>query len=214
MRPSHCYHSPMKSLSTFAVVALVLAAIAGGVLWMVAEDPEYQFKEAVAFGRYRQYDPLILDASKKYGVPPELIKAVIWRETRFQPDKIGSHGERGLMQITENAAADWARAEKNTSFVPTDLFDPKTNIEAGTWYLNRALSHWSARDDAVPFALAEYNAGRTRVNRWVKDSGQGETTSADEMQAAMDFPMTKSYIAAIVARYDFYKRKPEFSPTP
>ena len=204
----------MKPLTIAALAGLVLAAVAGGIFWMSAEDPEYQFKEAVAFGRYQKYDPLIIEASEKYDVPPELIKAVIWRETRFQPDKVGSHGERGLMQITENAAADWAKAEKNTSFVPTDLFDPKTNIEAGTWYLKRALSHWSAKDNAIPFALAEYNAGRTRVNRWVKDSGQGETTSADEMQAAMDFPLTKSYISAIVARYDFYKRKAEFAAIP
>ena len=44
------------------------------------------------------------------------------------------------MQITESAAIDWARAEKIQTFVSSDLFDPKVNIEAGTWYLNRALN--------------------------------------------------------------------------
>lgn len=204
----------MNRLSIFTACALVVGAVAAGVFWMAAEDPEYQFKEAVALGRYQKYDPLIIEAGRKNGVPPELIKAVIWRETRFQPDKVGLHNERGLMQITEDAAADWARTEKISTFVPNDLFDPKINIEVGTWYLKRALEHWSAKDDAVPFALAEYNAGRTRVKRWVKDSGQGESAGAGELQNAMDFPMTKSYIAAIVARYDFYKRNREFAPIP
>jgi soluble lytic murein transglycosylase len=157
-------------------------------------------------GRYDSQDELILASGKRYGVPPELIKAVIWRESRFHPEKTGNHGERGLMQITEAAAQDWAKAEKIETFAPTDLYDPKVNIEAGSWYLGRALQHWKAKEDAVPFALAEYNAGRTRVHRWVKDSGRGEVAEADDLQAAMDFPGTKSYIATIVDRYNFYKR--------
>jgi soluble lytic murein transglycosylase len=201
----------MKRLSIFAAVVLALGAVGATVFWFMAEDPEYQFKKAAALGRYSKYDDIITEVGQAYGVRPELIKAVIWRETRFQPDKVGLHGERGLMQITEDAATDWVRAEKITTFVPNDLFDPRTNIQVGTWYLKRALEHWSAKDDAVPFALAEYNAGRTRVKRWVKDSGQGENAGAGELQDAMDFPMTKSYIAAIVARYDFYKRNAEFS---
>ncbi len=63
----------------------------------------------------------------------------------------------------------------------------------------------------MPFALAEYNAGRSRVRRWVQDSGRGDTADAGDLQAAMDFPMTKSYIATIIARYDFYKRRGEFA---
>lgn len=205
---------PMKRLLISAVVLFALGAAAIAVFCLVNEDPEYHFKEAVALGRYHQYDDIITDVATAQGVPPELIKAVIWRETRFQPDKVGLHGERGLMQITEDAAADWVKAEKITTFMPNDLFDPRTNIQVGTWYLKRALNHWSGKDDAVPFALAEYNAGRTRVNRWVRSSGQGENTSADELQDTMDFPMTKSYIAAIVDRYDFYKSRPEFPPAP
>jgi hypothetical protein len=39
----------------------------------------------------------------------------------------------------------------------------------------------------------------------------GETAGAGDLQAAMDFPMTKSYIATIISRYDFYKRRGEFA---
>ncbi len=196
------------------LVAIALAAVLGGavvgIFWMTVDDPEYRAQELVFSRRFGKYDDLVLRASQRYGVPPELIKAVIWRESRFYPDKTGQHGERGLMQITEGAAADWSKAEKIETFVPTDLFDPKVNIEAGTWYLKKALDHWGSKDDPVPFALAEYNAGRTRVKRWVVDSGRGATAGAEDLQTAMDFPATKNYIAAIVARYEFYARRGEF----
>ncbi|HEY5707119.1 MAG TPA: lytic transglycosylase domain-containing protein [Terrimicrobiaceae bacterium] len=199
-----------KTLAALLALLAVLAA-ALCVYIMTSADPEYLLRETAFYFRYKRYDDLIRQASARYGVAPELIKAVIWRESQFRPEKIGSQGERGLMQITERAAADWARAEKIQTFVSTDLLDPKVNIEAGTWYLHRALTHWSAKDNPVPFALAEYNAGRSRVRRWVQDSGMGETAGAGDLQAVMDFPTTKSYINAIIARYDFYKRRGEFA---
>ncbi len=39
----------------------------------------------------------------------------------------------------------------------------------------------------------------------------GETASAGDLQAVMDFPSTKNYIAAIIARFDFYRRRGEFA---
>lgn len=200
----------MKKFVAASVVLLAVLGAAFCVYIMMSEDPRYLLREMIFFWRYDRYDDLIRQASERYGVAPELIKAVIWRESQFQPRKVGSQGERGLMQITEKAAVDWARAEKIQTFVPTDLFDPKVNIEAGTWYLGRALKRWSSKDDPVPFALAEYNAGLTRVQRWVQGSGRGETAGAGDLQAVMDFPSTKNYIAAISARYDYYKRRGEF----
>jgi soluble lytic murein transglycosylase len=204
---------PVKKVLAASIALLAAGAAAFCIYIMTSEDPEYLLKETIFSQRYRKYDDLIRQASERYEVAPELIKAVIWRESRFRPAKVGSQGERGLMQITEKAAADWARAEKIQTFASTDLFDPKVNIEAGAWYLRRALTHWSAKDNPLPFALAEYNAGRTRVRRWMQDSGMGDTAGAVDLQAVMDFPATKSYITAIIARYDFYKRRGEF-PTP
>lgn len=204
----------MKKPLLIPAILIGLAAVLAGGFWMRADDPSYQFQEMASLGRYGAQDELIAAAANRYKVEPELLKAIIWRESRFQPDKTGTRGERGLMQITEPAARDWADAEKIETFVPTDLFDPKVNIEAGAWYLKRALEHWGAKDAPIPFALAEYNAGRTRVHRWVKDSGRGAVAGAEDLQTAMDFPGTKSYIASIMDRYDFYKRRGEFKGNP
>jgi soluble lytic murein transglycosylase len=124
------------------------------------------------------------------------------------------------MQVGESAAYEWARAEKIASFVPTDLFDPKTNIEAGTWYLAQALARWKGQDDPIPFALAEYNAGRRNLHRWIDEArareqereqrSPGSTdgqVSGDELADTISFPGTKSYVAAIRRRMEYYKTR-------
>jgi len=177
---------------------------------VAGHDENYALQKLFFRARYGRYDGLITQAAARYGVSPSLVKAVIWRESRFHPDMQGAHAERGLMQITEGAAQDWARAEKIGIFAPADLLDPKTNIEVGTWYLANALRHWSDKDDPVPFALAEYNAGRTRVMRWEKTSGLGGGFGADDLHSIMDFPATRAYIRSIVDRYLDFKKRGEF----
>ena len=85
--------------------------------------------------REHGFDALIASAAAKHDVPKELIKAVIWKESRFNPKEIGSKGEVGLMQITPIAAEEWRRENKQKTFDLAKLKDPKFNIEVGTWYL-------------------------------------------------------------------------------
>jgi soluble lytic murein transglycosylase len=197
---------PMVRFLKRLVFALILAALAaaGWVLWSSA-DPAYTFHSWLAGSRFARYDPIIGDLAKKHGVDPLLIKAIVWRESSFHPDKIGTVGERGLMQVGEAAAKDWALAEKIETFIPTDLFDPKTNVEVGTWYFKQALERWKRMDDPVPFALAEYNAGRSRVDRWIIATGRGDQATARDLVQAIDFPTTRRYVEDIVARYRFYQ---------
>ena len=129
-----------------------------------------------------------------------LVKAVVWRESRFEKNKVGGAGERGLMQVGERAARDWAAAQRIETFMFTDLFDARTNLQAGTWYLARALENWRDRDDPLPFALAEYNAGRSRVQQWA-----GDRATAAEMLRACDVPGTRRYVDDIVRRFRSYR---------
>src|SRR5947208_7169402 len=92
--------------------------------------------------RFNQYDRLIRSVATEHHLDPMLVKAVVWRESRFDPKKYGGAGERGLMQVSEKAANEWARENKVDNFRVEKLFDPKTNLEAGTWYLHRAFEHW------------------------------------------------------------------------
>ena len=191
------------------IFALLLAT-AGGVFLLVENDPTYRLAEVFSFGRHHAYDDAIAGAAARHGVDPLLVKAVIWQESRFYPEKLGGHGERGLMQVTEPAAQDWVKAEGIETFLPEDLLDPKTNIEVGTWYLGRALRHWSTQADPLPFALGEYNAGRSRVRRW----SRGELMTAEELKHAMDIASTRAYVTAVRDRYNYYRQRGDELTTP
>src|SRR5262245_49881335 len=71
--------------------------------------------------RERSQDRVILAASVRYNVHPALVKAVVWRESSFNPRARGTSGELGLMQIREPTAMDWATAEKRKLFTHFQL---------------------------------------------------------------------------------------------
>ena len=151
-----------------------------------------------------RYDAQIREASARYGVDPLLIRAVVWEETRFRPNKVGRVGELGLMQVRPTTALDWARAEKRTDFRPEQLADPQIGILAGSWYLARALRHWKETDDPPAFALAEYNAGRRNALRWVDPA---HPKRSRDFVARIDFPKTREYVCEILGRYALYQGK-------
>ena len=157
------------------------------------------------FRTYREnsHDRAILAAAQNYDVDPTLIKAVIWRESHFNPRARGAAREIGLMQLREAAAEEWAKAEGVPYFSHDHLYDPEKNVMAGTWYLKKLLRRYPRTDDPVVFALADYNAGRTHVLRWNK--GAASTNSAQFLKQ-MDYPGTRAYIAAIQKRQQHYQK--------
>jgi soluble lytic murein transglycosylase len=176
----------MKRVRNFLLLALIgVLAVKGWLYW-----------------REHRFDSAIAEAGKRYQLEPALIRAVIWRESRFNPDVRGRAGELGLMQIRQAAALDWASAEHIKDFDHAACLNPRTNVLAGTWYLKRVLRHYGQADDPLPFALAEYNAGRGNVLKWL--AGGGATNSAAFMER-IGFPGTRAYVQQIIERYQNYR---------
>jgi soluble lytic murein transglycosylase len=71
--------------------------------------------------------------------------------------------------------------------------------------LRRAVQHWEHQADPIPFALAEYNAGASRAQRWA--GGDDAVIPAGTFRANIDFPGTRKYVESILARLEFYKRR-------
>lgn len=174
----------------FAKVLLVLllfvmAAEIGVIIWrqrLPKENP---------------YDPIIVQVAREDGVDPFLVRALIWRESRFRPEMLGGAQERGLMQVTPTIGQEWAKANKVPNFQPDDLFNPTVNIRAGTWCLNRALSRWSSTDDPPTFALAEYNAGHSNALRWVDPANPFDHVAFLDR---ISFPGTRQYVETILGK--------------
>ena len=148
--------------------------------------------------RVHHFDDDIRAAAARYGLNPELVRAVVWQESRFNSQARGQAGELGLMQIRDLAAEDWAVAEGVEPFHHLMCLNPRTNTLAGTWYLAKLIARYPQTDDPIVFALADYNAGRSHVLRWAK--GPAATNSAAFLQA-MTFPGTRKYITSILGRY-------------
>lgn len=155
----------------------------------------------------RSQDVPIRAAARRYRMEPALIKAVVWRESRFHPRAQGRAQEIGLMQIRETAAQEWADAEHLEGFAHEQCFDPATNTLAGTWYLKKLLKRYARTDNPLPYALADYNAGRGNVLKWI--SGSAATNSA-AFTAQIGFPGTREYVKSVMQRHARYQ--PDFGP--
>ena len=189
------------------IICLGLAIAAG--LFLLAfrsGDVIYTAYEWVSPARFHQFDNLIRTVAAEHELDPMLVKAVVWRESRFDPGKIGSAGERGLMQVSERAAREWARETQTVNFHADDLLDAKTNLEAGAWYLHRAFQHWEHQKKPAVFALAEYNAGASRAQRWANNEPDAPISDR-AFRNNIDFPGTRNYVTSVLQRFEFYRKR-------
>ncbi len=182
----------------FAGSVLVLLLLAGGIAGLYWRW-HYRLEHS--------QDTPILAAARRYHVEPALVKAVVWQESRFHPGLRGRVGELGLMQIREAAATEWCRAEHVTNFKKERLYDPAVNTLVGSWYLQKLLKRYAQADNPLPYALADYNAGRGNVLRW--EHGPAMTNSALFLEQ-ITYPGTRNYIQAVMLRTDYYR--PIFPP--
>ncbi|MDX1765038.1 MAG: lytic transglycosylase domain-containing protein [bacterium] len=99
-----------------------------------------------------KYQQEIEQASSKYGVEPELIRAVILAESDFDPYAISYAGALGLMQLIPETAERMG---------VDDPFNPRQNIDGGTRYLGKLREMF----DDLQLSVAAYHAGENRVAR-------------------------------------------------
>lgn len=102
--------------------------------------------------------PAANKAADSFGLPWQIILAIIWQESGGDPDAIGDAGEVGLMQVKPTQAI--ADIEQY-GYGPYDYdTDPWENIFSGAAYLH--LNMRSGRADGnIPLALRMYNQGPT-----------------------------------------------------
>ncbi len=121
-----------------------------------------------------ELDRIIVTAGARHGVDPQLIHAVIWKESNYRRHARSSQGAHGLMQLMPETARRFGC--RNTG-------DATANVEAGTRYLRTLLERF---DGDVKLALAGYNAGEGSV---------------DKYRGIPPYTETRNFVRQIVARY-------------
>lgn len=93
-------------------------------------------------------------AASREGYSPDLLRAVIEKESAFFPCAVSQKGALGLMQLMPSTAA---------SLGVADPLDPLENLNGGARYLGQLLGRYGGD---VRLALGAYNAGPSRVDQY------------------------------------------------
>ena len=112
----------------------------------------------------RPYFEYVNECSLEYGVPSELVYAVMLAESGFDRLAVSRSGACGLMQLMPSTF-EWACESLGITCSPNDIFEPAANIRCGVWYLAYLCEKFGTWETAV----AAYNAGEGRVVAWLAD---------------------------------------------
>lgn len=138
------------------------------------------------------YQSIIMAEAAERGLDPYLVAGLIRQESMFHPSIASPAGAIGLMQIMPATGRDLAKQAGINSYDESLLEQPEVNLHLGTIYLAELIRRFGA--DRVVSALAAYNAGPHRVQRW----RQFPEYSNEELFAErIPFAETRDYVKIV-----------------
>lgn len=81
------------------------------------------------------YDTIIVEKATKYGLDPQLIRAIMKTESGFNQKTVSSAGARGLMQVMPCVWSDVKKRYRMKWNYDSNVFDPEKNVEVACAYL-------------------------------------------------------------------------------
>lgn len=118
---------------------------------------------------------MVNGAGQRHQIDPDFINSVIRAESGFNNRAVSKKGAQGLMQLMPGTASQLG---------VSNAFDPNANVDGGTKYLHELLEKYNYD---VPKALAAYNAGPGRVDRY---------------RGVPPYSETQAYVARIIRDYN------------
>jgi soluble lytic murein transglycosylase len=133
----------------------------------------------------------IVAAARRRGLDPWFVAGLIRQESLFLPEIRSGAGAVGLMQVLPSTGRELARKDGLRGFSPSMLTDPAVNIRLGTLFIADLLRR---HDGTVSYALAAYNAGPSRVTRWLR---LPDNAHPDVFAERIPFPETRDYVRIV-----------------
>ncbi len=134
-----------------------------------------------------------------YGIPADLIYAVMKQESLYNPASYSSASATGLMQIIPSTGYYIARKIRRYNFNPSMLYSKSININFGSYYLKALLDKFGNKKY---LAIASYNAGPNAVNYWKNRLFKGKNMLL--FIESIPFNQTRNYVKKVLANYYLY----------
>ena len=145
------------------------------------------------------YWDLIRKHAAAKGLDEYLVAALVAQESTFVPGVRSSAGAVGLMQLMPATGRRYAR-RLNLRYSTRLLTNPEANVRMGTAYLADSMKEFGA----AHLVLASYNAGESRVRRWLAENPN--VVDPSEFVENIPFPETQNYVKRILGTAEDYRR--------
>ncbi|MCH7562224.1 MAG: transglycosylase SLT domain-containing protein [Gemmatimonadetes bacterium] len=137
------------------------------------------------------YREIVKREAAERGVDPIFLAALIRQESAFSAVIRSSAGAIGLMQIMPETGRELARAEGVRAFTAATLEFSEINVHLGTRFWVDMAGRFG---DNIPLALAAYNAGPSRANRW---RNFPEIVDPSRFTERIPFKETRGYVKSV-----------------
>ena len=160
--------------------------------------------------------PLHTLAASAGPLDPALMLAITRQESEFDPFALSSAGARGMMQLMPATARHVSQSHSLPYNRDALLQDVGYNLRLGSAYLAEMLARF---DDSLPLAIAAYNAGPSRVSRWLReicDPRQPQQPACDSIDWIERIPIaeTRNYVQRVLENLRNYRRLLAAAPPP
>ena len=146
------------------------------------------------------HSDIVREAAKRAGLDPFFVAAVIREESSYDVRARSWVGAVGLMQLMpETARLVAADAGLRFSEPAGQLWEPPVNIALGTHY----LAQLRGRFQEPLLAVASYNAGPHRVQKWVAERPKADL---EEFVDQIPFDETRAFVKRVATSWHHYRR--------
>ncbi|WP_417224436.1 transglycosylase SLT domain-containing protein [Amphritea sp.] len=145
------------------------------------------------------YSDTFATLAGKFNIDTNWARAIARQESAYQPHARSRVGARGLMQLMPKTAKMTAKHNDIPYKQVSELYQPSTNINLGVAYLAEMQKKFNNNQ---VYATAAYNAGPSRVNRWLKQRGE---LPIDIWIETIPFTETRRYVMNVMAYHAVYR---------
>jgi soluble lytic murein transglycosylase len=148
--------------------------------------------------------PLAYLPTNRNGLEAELLLSLLRQESAFEVGAVSHAGARGLMQLMPATARRVARRLRLRYSKHKLLNDVEFNLAVGTAFLNGLINDYRG---SYVLALAAYNAGPSRVKRWIRNNGDPRDSEIDVVDwiEMIPFNETRNYVQRVLENVQMYR---------